>query len=310
MHDDAFCLLSGSSAVLIDNEEKYLMAPCHPNAVVPSGQNEDSCAFWFVVQLSEDIIIGKCTATASGLCVFAHIHCGLRVYIWHTPISLDSFLLSNLEHFSSAIKSFAVYGSDRGTPLPSGRGSGMIPPDAHALSTTAAARWIPLGTFLAHNTASMSDAQQQLFILAPEDRSAVRFLWFRFFTHYGDQHWITLTSLRVFGRTVMESLRDEEEQTRSGSQSASLANASSSTAVLSTRHDVEPDARSPAVSRAISSLPSVSSLPASTEILDDDTDDLELDELNVTELYVFIHVLCCVSAAGRQLSSNLCADIL
>jgi hypothetical protein len=95
-------------------------------------------------------------------------------------IILDEIELANFEHYASSIKEFEVLGS----------------------ATHPTTSWMQLGTFLALPT-----TQKQLFSLPGKEW--VRFIKIRWISHYGEEYYCTLTYLKVYGMTMLETFREE-----------------------------------------------------------------------------------------------------
>lgn len=98
-------------------------------------------------------------------------------------IIIDTIELGNLEHYASSIRDFEILGS----------------------ATHPTSNWLLLGSFTA-----LDSAQKQVFTLP--SREWVRFIKLRWTSHYGDEYYCTLTYLRVYGTTMLETFREEMQQ--------------------------------------------------------------------------------------------------
>lgn len=98
---------------------------------------------------------------------------------------IDTFAIANREHYSGGVRDFQVLGSDK------------HPTD----------QWLWLGNFRAEDV-----NHKQVFRLPA--REWVRYLKFRLLSHYGNEYYCTLTYLRVHGSTMLESFREDMEQSQ------------------------------------------------------------------------------------------------
>ena len=95
-------------------------------------------------------------------------------------IQVDSVVIANYERYSSTVRAFQLLGS-------------------HSYPVK---NWMLLGEFEAEEKQG-----EQLFRLPK--KASVRYLKFRFMTHYGEEFFCTLSLIRVYGATMLESLRED-----------------------------------------------------------------------------------------------------
>lgn len=101
-------------------------------------------------------------------------------------ILIDTIAFANLEHYSSGVKEFELLGA----------------------ATHPTTEWFSLGRFSAVD----KNAQQVFPVITSE---WVRFVKFRWLSHFGEEYYCTMTYIRVYGRTALEDLRDELIQANS-----------------------------------------------------------------------------------------------
>ena len=99
-------------------------------------------------------------------------------------ILVKQVVLSNHERYSSQLKEFQVLGS-------------MSYPEAE---------WVDLGTYTAHPGIT----EQKFDLVEP---TWARYLKLRFVTHYGDEHYCTLTQVRVHGSTMLQGFHEQWVET-------------------------------------------------------------------------------------------------
>ncbi|ETL98611.1 hypothetical protein L917_04341 [Phytophthora nicotianae] len=97
-------------------------------------------------------------------------------------VHADAIAIANYEKFSSPVKDFIVLGSVN------------YPTDT----------WLVLGNFTATHTNG-----EQIFQL--DSQQHVRYIKFRFLSHYGSEYYCTLSQLRVFGRTFTQVISQLEK---------------------------------------------------------------------------------------------------
>ncbi|CAI5710864.1 unnamed protein product [Peronospora effusa] len=97
-------------------------------------------------------------------------------------VHADAIAVANYEKFSSTVKDFIVLGSIN------------YPTDT----------WLVLGNFTATHTNG-----EQIFQLDAQQH--VRYIKFRFLSHYGSEYYCTLSQLRVFGRTFTQVISQLEK---------------------------------------------------------------------------------------------------
>ncbi|KAK1930215.1 SUN domain-containing protein 4 [Phytophthora citrophthora] len=97
-------------------------------------------------------------------------------------VHADAIAVANYEKFSSPVKDFIVLGSVN------------YPTDT----------WLVLGNFTAAHTNG-----EQIFQL--DSQQHVRYIKFRFLSHYGSEYYCTLSQLRVFGRTFTQVISQLEK---------------------------------------------------------------------------------------------------
>ncbi|KAL7993736.1 putative DNA repair protein Rad4 [Plasmopara halstedii] len=97
-------------------------------------------------------------------------------------VHADAIAIANYEKFSSPVKEFIVLGSVN------------YPTDT----------WLVLGNFTASDTNG-----EQIFQLDAQQH--VRYIKFRFLSHYGSEYYCTLSQLRVFGRTFTQVISQLEK---------------------------------------------------------------------------------------------------
>ncbi|EGZ20090.1 hypothetical protein PHYSODRAFT_460966, partial [Phytophthora sojae] len=97
-------------------------------------------------------------------------------------VHADAIAIANYEKFSSPVKDFIVLGSVN------------YPTDT----------WLVLGNF----TAAHSNGEQ---IFQLDAQQHVRYIKFRFLSHYGSEYYCTLSQLRVFGRTFTQVISQLEK---------------------------------------------------------------------------------------------------
>ncbi|KAF4042314.1 Sad1 / UNC-like C-terminal [Phytophthora infestans] len=97
-------------------------------------------------------------------------------------VHADAIAIANYEKFSSPVKEFIVLGSVN------------YPTDT----------WLVLGNFTATHTNG-----EQIFQLDAQQH--VRYIKFRFLSHYGSEYYCTLSQLRVFGRTFTQVISQLEK---------------------------------------------------------------------------------------------------
>lgn len=104
-------------------------------------------------------------------------------------IRIDMLVIATFEYFSSAVHSFRVSVSKKYPPIPQTGG------------------WRLVGIFEAENS-----KREQIFIVHGMTMYA-RYVRVDFDTHYGHEYYCLLSSLRVFGKTMMEDFEEEKEAT-------------------------------------------------------------------------------------------------
>ena len=97
-------------------------------------------------------------------------------------ILVKEVTLANFEFFSSQFKEFSVYGSSK---LP--------------------AEWVQLGKFTARNIRDRQHFTVQKPVIW------TKFLRIEFFSHYGNEFYCPLTSIQVFGTSMLEEMKDLEK---------------------------------------------------------------------------------------------------
>lgn len=100
-------------------------------------------------------------------------------------ILVKEVVLSNFEKYSSSVKEFQILGSQE---YDANR------PNAH---------WHDLGTF----TAKPTTGGEEKFSLS--EPSWARYLKFRFITHYGHEHYCTVTQIKVHGSTMVQGFHEQ-----------------------------------------------------------------------------------------------------
>jgi hypothetical protein len=100
-------------------------------------------------------------------------------------ILVKEVVLSNFEKYSSSVKEFQILGS---------QDYDARRPNAH---------WHDLGTFTAKPT---SGGEEKFTLLEP---SWARYLKFRFLTHYGHEHYCTVTQIKVQGSTMVQGFHEQ-----------------------------------------------------------------------------------------------------
>ncbi|RKP37677.1 UNC-like C-terminal-domain-containing protein, partial [Dimargaris cristalligena] len=136
----------GSSAILTNSKEKYMLNPC-------------SASRFVIIELCDDILI-------------------------------DAIAIANFEFFSSTFKEFTVQVTDR------------YPPKHN--------QWKPLGRFQAKNS-----RETQIFLVR-DPIMWTRFIRIDFVTHYGSEYYCPVSMVRVYGNTIMEQYKKEEEDLVAG----------------------------------------------------------------------------------------------
>lgn len=98
----------------------------------------------------------------------------------------EVLVLANYELFSSTVKKFTVFGS-RNLDVP-------------------LMDWLPLGVFEAKNV-----HRDQLFPLSSGrlGRNFIRYLRINFDSHYGNEHFCPISSVRAYGKTMLEEFHEE-----------------------------------------------------------------------------------------------------
>ncbi|KAJ1925730.1 hypothetical protein IWQ60_004370 [Tieghemiomyces parasiticus] len=105
-------------------------------------------------------------------------------------ILIDALALANYEFFSSTFKDFTVHVTDR------------YPPKDGA--------WRLLGRFQAYNS-----RETQIFTV-PDPVMWARFIRIDLLTHYGAEYYCPVSLVRVYGNTIMEQYKREEEDLNAG----------------------------------------------------------------------------------------------
>jgi hypothetical protein len=100
-------------------------------------------------------------------------------------ILVKEVVLSNFEKYSSSVKEFQILGSQE---------YDASRPNAH---------WHDLGTF----TAKPTTGGEEKFSLS--EPSWARYLKFRFITHYGHEHYCTVTQIKVHGSTMVQGFHEQ-----------------------------------------------------------------------------------------------------
>ncbi|KAJ1980704.1 hypothetical protein H4R35_001026 [Dimargaris xerosporica] len=132
----------GSSAILTNSKEKYMLNPC-------------AAQKYLIVELCHDILI-------------------------------DAITMADYEFFSSTFKDFTIHVSDR------------YPPKHN--------QWQYLGQFRARNS-----REAQVFSV-PNPIIWARFVRIDFTSHYGAEYYCPISFLGVYGNTMMEQYKREEEE--------------------------------------------------------------------------------------------------
>ncbi|KAJ3191869.1 hypothetical protein HK101_007335, partial [Irineochytrium annulatum] len=102
-------------------------------------------------------------------------------------IMIDSIILANFEFFSSTFRDVRALVGER------------YPPSVEQ-------PWIEVGKFVARNVRGM-----QVFVV-DKPRIFSKYLRVEFDSHYGDEYYCPLTTLKVYGTTEMEAFKAEEEE--------------------------------------------------------------------------------------------------
>jgi hypothetical protein len=117
-------------------------------------------------------------------------------------ILVKTVKLANYERYSSHLKSFSIWGSQT------------------------AKEWVDLGTY----EARFGLGEQSYDLIQP---SWARYLKFKFLTHYGSEHYCTISQIKVHGRTMVqgfheqwsESQAEEENEENNGEEAEEIYNA-------------------------------------------------------------------------------------
>ena len=110
-----------------------------------------------------------------------HVYICSRVFV-PPQIQVKTLIISNYEKYSSTTKDFVLLGA---TSFPT-------------------QTWVNLGDFVANFSTG-----SQKFILPADQRSLARYLKIIFNTFHGDEHYCTLSQVKVHGSTVHEFLAEE-----------------------------------------------------------------------------------------------------
>ncbi|KAJ3300342.1 hypothetical protein HK104_001760 [Borealophlyctis nickersoniae] len=156
------------------SKDKFNYASFDCGALVLAHNPEATSATAILLNNKDQYMLNKCSATKYVVVEICE------------DILVDTVMLANYEFFSSMFKDFRVYVSDR------------YPPKQHG--------WKLLGNFTARN---VRDAQvfkvENPFIWA-------RYLRVEFVSHYGHEYYCPLTLLKVYGTTMVEEIKAEEER--------------------------------------------------------------------------------------------------
>ncbi|KAJ3051973.1 hypothetical protein HK097_007014 [Rhizophlyctis rosea] len=158
------------------SKERFNYASFDCGALVLSQNREATSATAILLNSKDQYMLNKCSAQKFVVVEICE------------DILVDTVMLANYEFFSSTFKDFKIYVSDRYPPKEGG--------------------WKLLGNFKAKNVRDV-----QVFKIE-NPLIWARYLKVEFVTHYGHEYFCPITLMRVYGTTMMEEMKAEEERER------------------------------------------------------------------------------------------------
>ncbi|KAJ3091480.1 hypothetical protein HK102_000380 [Quaeritorhiza haematococci] len=161
------------------SKERFNYASFDCGALVMSVNSESKSSTSILKDNKDQYMLNKCSANKFVVVELCE------------DILVDTVALGNFEFFSSMFRDFTVSASSRYPPREKG--------------------WVLLGRFVAQNIRELQ------FFKVENPPIWARFIRIEFLTHYGREYYCPVSLLKVFGKTMMEDLADEEPEPHVGS---------------------------------------------------------------------------------------------
>ncbi|KAG5438462.1 hypothetical protein PCK2_000942 [Pneumocystis canis] len=165
----------------VSSKERFNYASVDCAATVLEANSEAKGSSFILSSDKDQYMLNKCSAS----------HKFVIVELCN-DILIDTIVLGNLEFFSSTFKDFRVSVSDR--------------------YSTEGSRWKELGIFTAMNIKDI-----QIFTIV-NPLIWAKYIRIDFLTHYGDEFYCPVTFLRVYGTTMIEELKYDDNEFKENTQ--------------------------------------------------------------------------------------------